>query len=59
MTYVAPLLVLAASFVLMWFCCVRPMRNHRDGGCCAPTQDQSTEIDALRQEIADLRRWSE
>ncbi len=59
MTYAVPLLVLAASLALMWFCCIRPMRNHGDGGCCTPTQDRSAEIEALRREIAELRRSPE
>lgn len=58
MTYAAPLLILAASLALVWFCCIRPMRN-RPGGCCPPAPDRSAEIEALRREIAELRRSSE
>ncbi len=54
MTY-ALLLILAASVALVWFCCLRPMRNS-DRGCCPPAQDRSAEIEALRREIAELRR---
>lgn len=58
MTYAGPLLILAASVALVWFCCIRPMRN-QSGGCCPPAHDRSAEIDALRREIAELRRSSE
>ncbi len=58
MTYAVPLLILTASLVLMWFCCLRQMRN-RDRGCCTPAHDRSAEIEALRREIAELRRSSE
>ncbi len=58
MTYAVPLLILAASVTLVWFCCVRPMRNS-DRGCCTPAQGRSAEIEALRREIAELRRAPE
>lgn len=58
MTYAGPLLILAAVLALTWFCCLRPMRKSGHG-CCPPTQDRSAEIEALRREIADLRRSPE
>ncbi len=57
MTYAAPLLILVATMALAWFCCLRPMCNR--GGCCAPGQDRSVDIEELRREIAELRRSSE
>lgn len=58
MTYAGPLLILAAVVGLTWFCCLRPMRNSGDG-CCPATRDRTAEIEALRREIADLRRSRE
>lgn len=55
MTYAGPLLILAAVVGLTWFCCLRPMRNSGHG-CCLPTQERTDEIEALRREIAHLRR---
>lgn len=59
MTYAVPVLVLASSLALMWFCCIRPTRSRGAGGCCPPTQDRSAEIEALRREIAELRKSPE
>ena len=51
-----------ASLALMYFMCIRPMRQGRHGGmagsgkasCCSPSED--AEIARLRAEIESLRQ---
>ena len=65
MTYLFPLLLLAAAAAMTYLCCIRPMRMRRDGSCHLRAPGAATrpaagaievEIHRLREEAHLLRR---